>query len=151
MRQGGILSPWAERPEAQVDPLEDARAGRQPVRFNGRVYSIVVTLPFRFEDEGKALGLATQTLGECLEELRPVVEPLLQAQKITIGQKPLVPSVEFDLGVLTLYAVASSTDERLARAMAIDRLAHVLSVLVVSDPRAKALMANYRTTILRTA
>lgn len=154
MSRGGIISPWVERAQPEENPLENATAGTQPVRFNGRAYALVVALPFRLKDEEKALGIATQTLGECLNELRevtPLCVQLLQKQKITFDQRPLSPCVELDLGVLTLYAVASSTDERLARAMAIDRLALALSTLVVSDPRCKATLSTYRLNILRIA
>lgn len=154
MSRGGIISPWVDRAPPEENLLEDATAGAHPVRFSGRAYALTVTLPFRLKDEETVLGIATQTFGECLNELRettPLCGQLLQKQRITFDQRPLTPCVAFDLGVLTLYAVASSTDEVLARAMAIDRLALALSALVVSDPRCKRVLATYRLNILRIA
>lgn len=154
MSRGGIISPWVERAQPEENLLEGATAGSHPVRFSGRAYALIVSLPFRLKDEEKVLGLATQTLGECLNELRemtPLCAQLLKMQKITFDQRPLSPCVTLDLGVLTLYAVASSTDETLARAMAIDRLALALSTLIVSDPRCKAVLSTYRLNILRIA
>lgn len=147
----GIASPWVEREQAPVDPLEGAKAGTQPVRFAGRHYTFVVALPFVI-DEVRAVGIAAQTFGECLlalKELTPRLERELAAQRLSLTDRPMGPCVSLDFGVTPLYAVASSSNEALAQAMAVDRLATALSVLLATEPSSRGILAAHHLSLLR--
>lgn len=128
----GIRSPWAKPPPAPEDPLEGARPGKQPVRIQGRAYALIVELPLRLPEE-KAKPLALNALGDALGALMeegPELGEELTRQKLSLDARPLGPCVSIPLGMRTLHAVASSTDEALALAMTVDRLALALTRLM---------------------
>lgn len=148
----GIASPWVERAQEPVNPLEGAKPGTTPVRFVGRHYTFVIALPFVI-DETRAQGIASQTFGECLLALNELsgrfVRELL-AQRLSLTDRPLGPCVSFDFGVTPLHASASSSSEDLARAMALDRLATALSVLLATEKETRDILAAHRLSLLRT-
>lgn len=148
----GIRSPWAQAPTPPSNPLEGARPGRQPVRLVGRAYAVLVELPLRI-DEDRARTLALGALGEgllSLQALGPEFEEELALQKLSMQERPLGPCVTLPLGPVTLYAAASSTDEALALAMAVDRLALAVTRLTSRGVPATETLTKHYTTILRT-
>ena len=147
----GIRSPWAQPPPVPDDPLEGARAGKQPVRIHGRAYSFFVELPVRLPEE-RAKPLALSVLGDALGALErdyAAVAEELTTQKLGLDTRPIGTCVTLPLGARSLYAVASSTDEGLALAMAVDRLAIAITRLCVRHPEARATLKSHYTTIVR--
>ena len=131
MTHKGIRSPWAKPPPAPEDPLEGARPGKQPVRIQGRAYALIIELPIRIAEE-KAKPLALNALGEALAVLGaegPELGEELVRQKLALDVRPQGSCVSLPLGSCVLYALASSTDEALALAMTVDRLALALTRL----------------------
>ena len=148
----GIRSPWAKPPAAPEDPLEGARPGRQPVQIQGRTYTFVVNLPLRLPED-KAKGLALNALGEALGELQaehPELQTELATQRLSLDERPLGACVSLPLGSRILHALASSTNEALALAMAVDRLALALTRLMADKPGARAILDAHYINLLRT-
>lgn len=148
----GIRSPWAQ-PEkaAPEDPLAGAKRGKQPVQLAGRAYTLLVDLPIRIDEE-RAKALALNALGEALLALQgegPELDTELTRQKMGLNTRPLGACVTLPLGPVELHAVASSTNEVLALAMAVDRLALVLNALVVQRPSTRDTLRSHHITLLR--
>lgn len=147
----GIRSPWAKPPPAPEDPLEGARPGKQPVRVQGRAYAIIVELPIRLPED-KAKPLALNALGEALASLAgtgPELAEELARQKLALDERPLGPCVSIPLGAKTLHALASSTDEALALAMAVDRLALALTRLMNRKEATRDTLKAHFVTLVR--
>jgi hypothetical protein len=149
----GIRSPWAKPPPVEVDPLAGAKPGLQPVRFAGRLYSIVIELPLRI-DETRARQLAFSILGEALDALTslgPELHEELTRQKLALGERPLGPCVELPLGARPLFGVASSTDEATALAMVVDRLALTFNHLNNRRATTRDTLGAHHITVMRNA
>lgn len=150
----GIRSPWAQREKPPEDPLAGARKGRQAVAFGGRAYTLLVTLPFRMDDETRARTLGEKALGECLVVLAarvPAFAATLAKQQLAHGDRPLGPCVEVPLPEASVWGVASSTNSALAYAMVIDRLCLALSEIEHGDPVGRDILKSHFVTIVRAA
>lgn len=150
----GIRSPWAAREKPKEDPLAGARKGRQAVPFVGRAYTLLVELPFRI-DEDKAQGLAMRALSDCLAALAArtpeTLTPALARQSLALNERPSGPAIDLPLPDLTVWGAASSTNEGLARAMLVDRLALVLSEVERATPAGRDTLKAHYVTPVRTA
>lgn len=114
------------------------------VAFQGRTLTITV------ETEGDtAESNAKATLGHVLAEYRKIHPELFAAQSLFV-KRPLDPAVTFQLGDVTLYAVAGSTVADTARKMAVDRLAIILTA-AKATPVGKALLQKHKITVSRRA
>lgn len=133
----GVLSPWA-KPEhdTAVDRAEriaeESVEGvpRREMTFDGRAFQVTVAF-FSLERDGAKLSkYAQDALGRAIDATLKVDKALLgefARQSIVLdAQKLLAPKVTVTLGALTLYVKASSFDEKMAKLMAIDRIALAL-------------------------
>lgn len=149
----GFPSPWAKREEPPADPLEGATKGKQPVRVQGRAYSIFVELPFRLPED-RATPLALNAIGEALTYLEsqgPALAEELERQKLSITGRLPGPCVELPFGSRVLFALASSNHEAIARLMAVDRLALAFTRLNLREPRTTSILKEHFINIVRTA
>lgn len=154
--KGVMKNPLVDEPERPA-AKEKRRAGQfidefeiplvrdlRTVAFPGR------TLTISIEAEGdEAEKGAKDTLGVVLGEYIKIHPELFAAQNLST-KSPLDPAVTFQLGGLTLYAVAGSTVADTARKMAVDRLAVILTA-AKATPVGRALLAKHRVTVSRRA
>ena len=151
MTKKGISSPWAARAAREAasnNPLDGARKGAQPVILRGRRYCLIVTLPLTVPKEETAVSLGLQVVGECLlkmEEIGVTTLPVeLAAQRLRLRERVEgTACVKLSLGPLEIWATASSTDEKAAVAMAVDRLVTALTVCNVRDPRVAVTLRDH--------
>jgi hypothetical protein len=156
----GIISPWSltrEEPAQTVEEQlrEKMRPGRTPVAIQGRQYHLLITLPISFKRDDSAVNnaktAAMHVFGEFLSRAatREFIE-LLAKQKLSLKEEAILgPRVIFELGPVKLYAAASSHDAKLAQAMAVDRLALVLTQARLTIPNFDKLMAEHYLDIVR--
>jgi len=154
--KGVMKNPLVDEPERPA-AKEKRRAGQfidefeiplvrdlRTVAFPGRTLTISV------ESEGdEAEADAKATLGVVLTEYMKIHPELFAAQSLS-SKQPLDPAVTFQLGGLTLYAVAGSTVADTARKMAVDRLAIILTA-AKATPVGRALLSKHKITVSRRA
>jgi hypothetical protein len=157
MSQKGVVNPWAnQKKKGAADSVQErlagkAREGKTPVSLQGRLYSILVTLPVRFQESKDADVAARHVMGEFLQKSQntPLAQLLLQ-QKVSVKESDLIgPKVTFEFGPVQLHAAASSSDLNLALAFGIDRLALALTEGRVRNKSLENLMKEHFLEVLR--
>lgn len=114
------------------------------VAFPGRTLTISV------EAEGEnAEADAKATLGTVMAAYLKKHPEVFKSQSLSTTP-PLAPSVAFQLGKITLHAVAGSTIPETARKMAVDRLGIVLTA-AKSTSIGRVLLAQHKITVSRKA
>lgn len=156
----GILNAWQSRQEAEPLSFEEqlqakVRDGKTPVAVQGRQYQLLITLPVAFKKKEDIATHAPQAamhiLGEFLARTNShSLRHLLHTQKLSFTESDIIgPCVSFQLGAIKLYAAASSSNEELAQAMAIDRLALALTRAKQTIPNITQLMTAHYLEIVR--
>lgn len=154
--KGAMKNPLTDEPERPA-AKEKRRTGQfidefeiplvrdlRTVSFPGRTLTISV------EAEGDdAEAAAKAILGNVLSQYLKIHPELFAAQSLST-KAPLDPSVTFQLGWMTLYAVAGSTVADTARKMAVDRLAIILTA-AKATPVGRGLLAKHKITVSRRA
>lgn len=155
----GVISPWGLRKEEAPLTVEEqlqpkVRQGRTPVAIQGRQYHLLVTLPVSFRRDESAGANATTAALHVLGELfggadTKAFRALLATQRLALTDTLLGPRVAFEFGPVTLYAAASSHDVKLAKALAVDRLALALTQARLTIKGFDTLMAAHYLEIVR--
>lgn len=157
MSSKGVLNPWVQPAKAQeAEPVAaqlsaKARAGKTPVAFQGRLYTLLVTIPVLLKDSTDAEKAARHMLGELLTH-RALFDamPTLRRQNLSLKEQDILgPRVQMPFGPATLYAAASSSDLALAQAMALDRLALALTEARARVPAVGKVLQEHGLEVLR--
>lgn len=122
---------------------------KQGVVFSGRGYNVHVQVKAPDAEIGAekiARAVLGAAIGEIWRKARVPVEEAFRTQNV-FKVAPLVPKVTFELGDLTLYASASSSDLALAQQMALDRVAMALASCRARVPGAKDVLDRYGVTV----
>lgn len=144
----GVLSPWGlHKPKEQsVEEriLDNARPGSTLVSVRGQRYTILIKVQATFKDAKDTQDAASHILGEFLSEQKARLTPFLHTQKMAFDEKDLkAAATSLEFGNSCVWAVASSTDEGLAKKMAVDRLAMAFTWYRTRDPANKAALSKY--------
>jgi len=138
----GISNLWSTPDRVKPDP---AKAVKEiEVRYPGRAYAIVVTLHGKLGDDSEVEAAAEKQLGETLQKLWQ--HPFIKGQGEMLHiytREPLNPKVTFDFGDFKLFGSAASLVPDTAQAMALDRLALVLTT-VSNRPELAAILTAGR-------
>ena len=158
----GVMSPWAmksgETPQEKAERvLEEVHEGmpRREMTFDGRAFQIVVAF-FSLDREPEKLSTyAHDALGRVIQSALTVDKTLSQEferQSITLdSNKMLSPKVTVPLGPITLYVKASSFEPKMAKLMAIDRIALALSDAKGRSAKIKTCLEDHDAAVVRKA
>lgn len=137
----GISNLWSTPDRVQPEPEKELKVTE--VRYPGRQYAVVVALHGKVsESEEEVAEQAEKQLGQVLQKLWKSDYIQGQGKLLHIFlNPPLNPKVTFDFGDFKLYASAGSLDPDVAQAMALDRLALVLTT-VAKRPELVAILAE---------
>jgi len=155
----GIYSPWKPRPKEEFTFAEaiaaKARPGKQPISFRGRSYALILTLPVRLKDANDVIQAGNHVMSEFflrVEKEHKTFIKLLNEQKLGFAETQVpAPRVTVTLGTRAIFATASSSDHALASAMALDRLANVLTYAKRTLSGFDALLAEHYLEVVRMA
>lgn len=150
----GVLSPWnlhtpKEKP-IEERLLENARVGKTAVSVRGGRYTILVTVQARFKEAKDTQDAAAHMLGEFLAAERVRLEPHLRLQKIGYEERDVLSAaIRLEFGRTALWAASSSSNEKLAQQMAVDRLAQAFTWYRHADGANKNALSKHCLEIIR--